>query len=182
LAIRCQPTSNTNWPSSARNGSARASVSDAEGEAVFRELIQRAETWLDQGFGSCVLNKPDAANEVVKSLHHFDGERYELDCYVVMANHVHLLMRPLNPNEHSVESILGGWKGFTARQIHELLGGSGPLWEQECFDRIVRDLEHLYRCIQYIGRNPHRAGRTREECHLWIRPEWEQIGWRFESE
>jgi len=115
-------------------------------------------------------------------MHHFDNDRYELNCYVVMPNHVHLIIKPLNPKVYPLETILQSWKTWMSRCIHEEVGGEDKLWQQESYDRIIRDLEHLYRCIQYIGRNPRNAGRTRDRCHCWIRQEWEQLGWTFEDE
>jgi hypothetical protein len=55
------------------------------------------------------------------------------------------------------------------------------LWQEESFDRIARDEEHLYRVVQYIGRNPDKAELGQGEFVRWIDPEWEQIGWGFES-
>src|SRR5689334_18550936 len=50
--------------------------------------------WLDSGHGSCLLRQPACSRIVQGALHHFDGERYALDGYVVMPNHVHLLVAP----------------------------------------------------------------------------------------
>ena len=58
----------------------------------------------------------------------------------------------------------------------------GSLWQQESFDRIVRDEEHLWRVIQYIGRNPAKAGLPRTQWNRWIDPNWEALGWRFVDE
>ena len=63
---------------------------DSDWQALSRETIERVENWLDQGLGSCVLAEESVAAEIVESMHYFDDERYELDCHVVMANHVHL--------------------------------------------------------------------------------------------
>jgi len=60
------------------------------------------------------------------------------------------------------------------------LGKAGELWQDESYDRIVRDEEHLWNSIQYIGRNPEIAGLPRESCQLWINPEWKQLGWTFD--
>jgi hypothetical protein len=67
------------------------------------------------------------------------------------------------------------------KRINLHLGTTGEVWQDECYDRIVRDEEHLYRCLQYIGRNPTMAGLTRDECPLWINPEWLALGWKFEA-
>ena len=44
---------------------------------------------------------------------------------------------------------------------------------------IVRDDEHLWRAIQYIGRNPRSAGIAPKCWRRWIHPGWESLGWRF---
>lgn len=147
--------------------------------SIYQKAIRQVEFWLDQGYGSCRLADARAARIVTDSLDHFDCQRYELGARVIMANHVHLVLRPLIPEEHTLESILQSIKTFTSRRINQLHGIRGALWQSESFDRIVRDEEHLWRCLQYIGRNPRNAGRLPNECHLWVRPEWENLGWRF---
>jgi hypothetical protein len=168
-----------------------------------REIVQKIEHWLDQGMGTCVLRKPQNAKLVVDAMHFFDlptvgwpsqavpekakdglgrpsyAPRYELGAYVVMPNHVHAIVRPLDPEHHSLESILGSWKQYASKRILSHRQADGDFWQQECFDRIIRDEEHLWRTIQYIGRNPELAGLTPGCCPLWIRPEWQALGWKF---
>ena len=69
-----------------------------------------------------------------------------------MPNHCHLTIRPFT--DHELEKILQGMKAASAKAVNALLGTTGSLWQQESYDRIVRDEEHLWRVIQYIGRNP----------------------------
>ena len=97
-----------------------------------------------------------------------------------MHNHVHLVMKPNVGFE--LEDILEGLKGFVSRKVNRHLSRTGVLWEQESFDRIIRDEEHLFRVIQYIGRNPGKAGYAREQWVRWIYPEWEELGWGFRDE
>jgi putative transposase len=139
-------------------------------------LIDR---WLDAGCGSCVLKKAEASSHIIQPMHHFDGERYELGCYVVMPNHVHAIVRPMQPQTHRLENILKSWKSYAGRRINELTGKSGELWQLESYDRIIRDEEHLWHTIQYIGRNPQQAQLPPQTCPRWIRPEWEALGWKF---
>ena len=155
--------------------------SEANWQELSREVMRSVEVWLDQGIGNCVLRDPANALVMIETLHYFDGQRYELASYVVMPNHVHLLVRPLNEDEHSLENIVQSWKQFTAKHINRRLDKSGSVWQEESFDRIVRDAEHLYRCIQYIEANPSKAGLTADACPRWIRPRWEACGWKFES-
>ncbi|MGC9336135.1 MAG: REP-associated tyrosine transposase, partial [Anaerolineae bacterium] len=58
-----------------------------------RERRRQIEAWLDAGHGCCVLGWPEAAACVVENWRHFVGERYDLIAWVVMPNHVHLLIR-----------------------------------------------------------------------------------------
>lgn len=144
-----------------------------------REVFERVERWLDQGMGSCVLRHGPCAGLMTAALHHFDDDRYELDCHVVMPNHVHLIVRPLHPDVQPLEKILESWKSYSARRINAALHQSGNLWQEESYDRIIRNEEHLWRVIQYIGSNPTKAGLAPTECSLWIRPQWADLGWTF---
>jgi REP element-mobilizing transposase RayT len=142
--------------------------------------MRRVEQWLDQGMGSCRLRDHEAAKAVVDALHYFDGQRYQLGSYVVMPNHVHGIARPLLCEEEPLERILQSWKRHTARLLNRQSGLTGHLWQEESFDRIIRDEEHLWRVLQYIGANPSKAGLTREQCPMWVCPEWMRLGWKFE--
>jgi len=106
--------------------------------------------------------------------------RYELGGYVIMPNHVHAILRPLNDAD-PLEEIVGTWKQYSSLRINRQLGKSGARWHEESCDRIIRDEEHLWRVIQYIGRNPGNAGLAADEYSLWVRPEWEKLGWTFEA-
>jgi len=149
-------------------------------EELSNEVMRRVERWLDQGMGRCRLRERAAAKIVADALHYFDRDRYELGSYVVMPNHVHVIVKPLKCDIEPLESILQSWKRYTSRQINSLDRSEGSLWQEESFDRIIRDEEHLYRAIQYIGRNPTYAGLKIESCPLWISPAWIAAGWRFE--
>jgi carbamoylphosphate synthase large subunit/REP element-mobilizing transposase RayT len=120
-----------------------------------QRFIESREMWLDRGHGACLLRVRETAELVASALRHFDGERYVLDGFVVMPNHVHVLVQPVG--EHSLSDILHSWKSFTAHQI-ERSGHSEPLWQAENFDRIVRGWEELLEYRRYIVRNPEKAG------------------------
>lgn len=152
---------------------------DEQWDGLWKEYFLRVDGWLDEGTGSCRLRDARAITIVVDSLRHFDGERYELGCFVIMANHVHLVVRPFDEDDEGLSRITHSWKRHTSRKINKLFGLSGEFWQGESFDRIIRDEEHLWRTIQYIGRNPAKAGMKTEDCHAWISPAWEDLGWRF---
>ncbi len=120
-----------------------------------KRFQQERERWLDQGYGECLLKKPDVSEIVVDSLRHFDFQRYVLDVFVIMPNHVHVIVQPAKGQ--SLSDILHSWKSFSGKEINQLLGRTGPVWQEENYDRIVRDFEELARYRDYIARNPEKA-------------------------
>ncbi|RKX38509.1 MAG: hypothetical protein DRP64_15610, partial [Verrucomicrobia bacterium] len=123
----------------------------------FNELFsEQVNEWLDAGAGSCCLREKELAAHVAETLLHFDGERYELDEWVAMPNHVHVLVKPLS--EFKLSSILHTWKSYSAHAINKALGQKGPLWQKESYDHIVRDVDELIRIRNYIRQNPEKAG------------------------
>ncbi len=125
----------------------------SEDEEEFHKLFSdKIDKWLDAGSGECLLRDPKIAKIVSDALHHFDGERYALDSFVVMPNHVHVLLQ-LAP-DHKLEDVLHSWKSFTAKKINEALGREGMLWQPEYFDRMIRDEVHLENVRKYIENNP----------------------------
>jgi REP element-mobilizing transposase RayT len=117
-----------------------------------RLFSERYETLLNAGSGSCVLSDPEIAAIVDSSLHHFEGQRYELDEYVIMPNHVHVLVKPMAG--HKLVDILHSWKSFTANEINKRSGKSGQLWQHESYDHIVRHERAMDAIRSYIWENP----------------------------
>jgi len=113
------------------------------------------DQWLDAGHGACIFNRIDCVSIVDETLHFFDGKRLALISFVIMPNHVHVLF--VQHAGFPLERLLRSWKTFTARSINKLLGRSGPLWQRDYFDRLVRDRHHFANCIRYIRRNPKKA-------------------------
>ncbi|MCI0377005.1 MAG: transposase [Gemmataceae bacterium] len=145
-----------------------------------REATRLAEDWLDQGHGACYFAQEEIAKILTDALLFFQGKRYFVSCFTVMPNHCHVVIRPFS--QFSLEKILQICKGYVAYKVNRAIGRSGTLWQQESFDRIVRDEEHLYRVLQYIGRNPAKAKIPRERWVRWLHPEWIQAGWCFEDD
>ncbi|CAN5478670.1 transposase [soil metagenome] len=133
-----------------------------------RERRTRIEALVDSGFGSCILREPDVARMVQDSLLHFDGARYRVMEWVIMPNHVHLLVQPMRP--WKVGSIVASWKKWTARKICDHLGANridnGPIWHREYWDRYIRDEKHLASAVEYIHYNPVKA-RLAGKPELW---------------
>jgi len=124
----------------------------------------RIERWLDQCAGACLLADPRCAQIVVDALMAFERQRYDLDRWVVMPNHVHVLVTP--HEEYPLKTILQTWKSFTAHAINSHLRRPGQLWQRESFDHIVRSAAHLERFRRYIQANPGKTGRYASPCRV----------------
>lgn len=107
---------------------------------------------LDNGYGKCYLENSEYRDIVVQSLHFGDNRSYKLIAYVIMPNHVHLLLQPYG--EERIEKIIGSIKRFTATVINKQLAKSGAFWQREIWARIVRNSSGLTRYIEYIKQNP----------------------------
>lgn len=69
------------------------------------------ETLLDDAHGSCVLKNPAMYGKVADARLHFNEERYALDCFVVMPNHVHVLFQPLGKKVSRHSGLLETFHG-----------------------------------------------------------------------
>ena len=130
--------------------------SPAQKSEYHEKFTERFDGWLDAGMGACVLRKPEISTVVEEALRHFDGERYLLGHYVVMPNHVHVVLRPVQG--HLLKDILHSWKSFTAHKLNETLDGQGQVWQEESFDYIIRHAAQLEKIGFYIRENPVKAG------------------------
>src|SRR5882762_9501263 len=108
------------------------------------------------GTGPLWLSDPRIAECVIAALK--KGEMrgmYQLHAYVVMANHVHVLLEPKLP----IALITRMIKGSTAREANCILGRTGArFWQEESFDRWIRNTPEWNRVRTYIKRNPVAAG------------------------
>lgn len=120
------------------------------------ERRRRIEEFLDKGMGEQWLSQPPVAEIVERALLFFDGQRYRLHAWVIMPNHVHVLLTP-NVN-HGLSQILHTWKSFTAKKANKLLQKTGAFWQDEYFDRFVRNERHFDAALSYIENNPVKAG------------------------
>jgi len=75
--------------------------------------------------------------------------------WVVMPNHVHMLLEPLV----AMGAITQRIKGATARQANSILGRTGKhFWQDESFDHWIRNEAEFAKVKKYIERNPVAAG------------------------
>jgi REP element-mobilizing transposase RayT len=95
---------------------------------------------------------PDERGVVVQSLRFFDGKRYEVEAYVVMDDHVHVVVHP--HESEKLEAIVHSWKSFTANRLQRVSHRSGKVWQPEYFDRLIRGEVEMREKMEYILRNP----------------------------
>jgi REP element-mobilizing transposase RayT len=105
--------------------------------------------------GRLYLRRPEIAQMVVDAIWYRDPRHYRLHSFVVMPNHVHLLITPRVP----LSEVLHSLKRFTAWEGNRILARTGkPFWQDESFDRLVRDEREFERIVAYIEENPVKAG------------------------
>jgi REP element-mobilizing transposase RayT len=151
----------------------REGLNDMPKEDRQLELRKRIESWIDAGYGSCVLQKPKVAEMIIENWKHHAGVRYDLIAWTVMPNHVHILIRIYEGQ--SLARIVQGWKGYSGKKIRQMATGiqcaqkadqtvgvprrkRNSVWHREYWDRFIRDEKHFSSAIRYIENNPVKAG------------------------
>ena len=107
--------------------------------------------------GPLHLRQPEIAAMVVEAIHYQESalSHFHLHNYVVMGNHVHLLITP----RVEVSKLMQSLKRFTAKEANRMLNRPGrPFWQDESYDRLVRDEAEFRRIRRYIEMNPVKAG------------------------
>ena len=152
------------------------------GEPRQQDAFERQEEWLDGHSAVCWCEDRRCAAIVRDAMLHHAGEWYDLHAYVVMPSHIHCVLTPrvewvaerrgdfasgsLSPRAAIMRVI----KSYSARECNRVLGRTGPFWQAESYDRIVRNERELERFVRYVEFNPVKAG-------LCSRPE----DWEFSS-
>lgn len=96
--------------------------------------------------------RPEERTLVESAIRHFENKRYDLFAWVVMNDHCHALVQPYT--DWRLEHILHSWKSYTANQMQRQFGRLRCLWQDETFDRIVRDANEFDEKLIYILNNP----------------------------
>jgi REP element-mobilizing transposase RayT len=88
----------------------------------------------------------------------WNGRRWEVDALVVMPDHVHLLARmcrkPDSAGLFLLAEVIHSVKSFSAHQIAKRRGRPGPIWQDERYDRIMRDEREFEEKLHYLANNP----------------------------
>ncbi|MEH6566969.1 MAG: transposase [Halopseudomonas sp.] len=120
----------------------------------------RIESYLDQGYGCCLLARPEMAATLCQAFNHYHDRRYRLLAWCIMPNHVHILIEP----QASLPRIVQAWKSWSARWAFQhaaelkLDMPQNGFWMHGYWDRYIRDEAHFHAAVSYIHENPVKAG------------------------
>lgn len=102
--------------------------------------------------------------------HPNNNPRYHTFALVIMPDHVHWLLQPLpkinkvteeeqqtQVEYWSLSRILHSIKSYSAKQIPQVMKHIGIIWQDERYDRIVRNHHEFMNTWEYIRQNPVQA-------------------------
>jgi len=137
-----------------------------------RLFIKWDEALNNHDHGPIWLKQPAIAELVCESIEHRHPEQYELLCYTVMPNHVHMIFRHFR-EDLAVHKILGGLKQYTGTRANRILNRTGSaFWQDESFDHVIRD-GYLNKTIEYVLNNPiafKHINHWQEWAYSWLSP------------
>ncbi len=105
-------------------------------------------------------------------LQRYDGKLYRLHAWVIMPDHVHLLLNPVvrHGTPVSLSMIVHTIKRVSAARINRRRGDSGSIWQPNYWDSTIRNKTHYRRVRRYIRMNPVKKGLVKSPG------EWEWMG------
>jgi putative transposase len=86
---------------------------------------------------------------------HARAQQVDLHAYVLMGNHLHLLLTP--QQERALPLMMQGLGRSYVRRFNQLHGRSGTLWEGRYRSTLIQTERYLLACMVYIDLNPVRA-------------------------
>jgi len=121
-----------------------------------REFVRQDRVLDKAEHGPVWLKDPRVAESVAAALQFGETnlKLYELQAWVIMSNHVHLMIGP----KASLARINRSIRGYTAHQANRILGRTRPFWQHESYDHWSRNAQETERIIAYIEGNPVTAG------------------------
>jgi REP element-mobilizing transposase RayT len=144
----------------------------------FDELLEKGT------YGPQWLREPEIARIVQDALCFYDKNTYDLLCYCIMPNHVHMVIsvgrifnstnltdrNEISTNNKQLFRILQSIKRYTAKRANITLNRRGAFWQHESYDHVVRDDADLSRIVECVIYNPVRAGLVQS---------WEEWPWTY---
>lgn len=133
-----------------------AALRDSKTEEMGRRFREYDAELDKRSSGPLWLKDPRVASLIVAGIQRVAARNLcRTHAWVVMPNHIHLLIEPKAPMAAITKAI----KGSTARQANLILGRTGKyFWQDESFDRWIRDEVEFEKVKMYIEKNPVMAG------------------------
>ena len=111
--------------------------------------------------------KPHERDLVASALRFFDDDRYALSAFIVMNDHVHVMVYP-RPGR-SLSSIIQSWKSFTSHKMTKTGTRCSPVWQDEYQDRVIRSAEEHAQLQEFIEQTPaSRWPEMKSYAWLWV--------------
>jgi putative transposase len=104
---------------------------------------------------------PEARQAVFNACLFLNNKRYTIFTFVVMTDHVHMLIQPWLKFEKefwSLTSIMHSIKSYSAKQVSLVMKHIGIVWQDERYDHIIRNDQDFQNTWEYIRQNPVKAG------------------------
>ena len=118
-----------------------------------------------------VLNEKERTI-TLEAVRFWDTRKWMVYVAVILPDHVHLLSQPLSRGEggfFDLAEIIHSVKSFSAQKISQHRGVKGTIWQDERYDRIVRDEGEFLEKWQYIRNNPLKEGlASQPEEYSWL--------------
>lgn len=126
--------------------------------------VKRRMNSSDLVIAPCRLTDEALAGRIRNLLIHFDSILYDLHAFVIMPDHLHLLITPSIRDENaiSLSRIMHSVKRLTARRINRYRGTHGSVWQDEYHDRQIRNREDYENTLRYMYLNPVSKGLTED--------------------
>lgn len=128
-------------------------LSDSLADRILLQM--RIEKYLDHGYGQAFMKDHRVASLIQNVLLGSDGEWYRLFAWVIMPNHIHMLVTRFE--EYTLAGIMQSLKSITSHKANRLLKRHGKFWMPDYFDRYIRNAEHFAKTLRYIENNPVKA-------------------------
>ena len=151
-------------------------LSSGQAFAAMDRLLDEARA------GPFYLRQPELADVIVEAILYNAAQlgHYRLWAFVVMPNHVHLLLTPVAPLPKITKSL----KGITAKRANIMPALTVPaltvlaltgrsFWQEESYGHLVRNDSEFEKIRSYIEANPVRAGLVAEANQY----RWSSAGW-----
>ena len=115
----------------------------------------------------------------LNALRFWDDKKWFVYAAVIMPDHAHALVRPLPldltdvaaSEFHNLSDLLHSVKRYSSYTINLRRGVRGTLWQDECYDHIIRSSEEMRRVVAYVLNNPVKAGFV-ESWEQWPHTYW----------